>query len=205
MIKINGQWCHTEETKKQMSESRRGKNNAFYGKQHIQKTKQKISLANKGKPSPNKGVKLSEETKRKIGKAQKGKTISDSHKKALSERFKGKGNNMYGKTPWKGKHHTEETKQKISQAVRGERNGSWKGGSSLIDLCRTGVRKWREIAKIIRKRDNYICQQCNVFPAYEVHHIIPFRISHNDKPNNLITLCKKCHLIIEPKKGNLSV
>ncbi len=34
---------HSENTKKKMSETRKGKNNPFYGKKHSEKTKQKIS------------------------------------------------------------------------------------------------------------------------------------------------------------------
>ena len=31
------------------------------------------------------------------------------------------------------------------------------------------------------------------------HHIIPWRVSHNDKTNNLITLCNNCHGKVEKK------
>ena len=44
---------HSDDTKRKMSESKKGENNPFYGKTH------------------------SDETKRKIGEAQKGKTLSD--------------------------------------------------------------------------------------------------------------------------------
>ena len=53
----------SEETKRKISESHKGKNNPMYGK-----------LAwNKGKPGPMKGKKLSEEHKRKISEVKKGK------------------------------------------------------------------------------------------------------------------------------------
>jgi hypothetical protein len=27
----------------------------------------------------------------------------------------------------------------------------------------------------------------------DVHHIVPYRLTHDNSPNNLIPLCKKCH------------
>lgn len=60
---------HTEETKKKISESRKGKysgqNSPMYGKHHTEETKDKIRNANKGR-------KLTEEQKLKISKSNKG-------------------------------------------------------------------------------------------------------------------------------------
>ena len=47
----------SEETKKKMSESHKGKNNHFYGKKHSKESITKISNAKKGVPSKKKGVK----------------------------------------------------------------------------------------------------------------------------------------------------
>lgn len=46
----------------------------------------------------------------------------------------------------------------------------------------------------IRKRDNYTCFRCG-FKAKDnhVHHIIPFKISEDNSPENLITLCPSHH------------
>lgn len=73
---------HSEETRRKMSESKKGKNNSMYGKKRVmsEETRKKMSEAKKGKPSGMKGKKLSEETK-----------------KLLSEKRKGENNPMYGK------------------------------------------------------------------------------------------------------------
>ena len=59
----------SEETRKKMSEKRKGENNSFYGKHHSEETKRKISEANKGKQSWSKGKHCSEETKRKMSES----------------------------------------------------------------------------------------------------------------------------------------
>ena len=33
----------------------------------------------------------------------------------------------------------------------------------------------------------------------QAHHIIPWRVEHNDKMNNFITLCNNCHPKVEKK------
>lgn len=49
------------------------------------------------------------------------------------------------------------------------------------------------LRKIIRARDNYTCQKCNLpsLRTLEVHHIDTDK--HNNDPSNLISLCKVCH------------
>ena len=56
---------HTEETKKKMSKSRKGKNHPMYGKHLTEETKEKISETRKGK-------KPSEETRKKLSETRKG-------------------------------------------------------------------------------------------------------------------------------------
>ena len=57
---------------------------------HSEETKRKISEARKGKPSNSKGKHLSEETKRKISEVQKGKHLSEETKRKISETLKNK-------------------------------------------------------------------------------------------------------------------
>ena len=46
----------SEETRKKMSESKKGKNHPFFGKQHSEKTRRKMSKAHIGKHWYNNGV-----------------------------------------------------------------------------------------------------------------------------------------------------
>lgn len=42
--------------------------------------------------------------------------------------------------------------------------------------------------------DNYMCQQCGETEKLEVHHWEPYRFSFDNSIDNLITLCKSCHV-----------
>jgi len=52
----------------------------------------------------------------------------------------------------------------------------------------------------ILARDNYTCQGCGSTDREHliVHHIIPLRRGGGHDPSNLITLCQKCHIRLEP-------
>lgn len=56
---------------------------------------------------------------------------------------------------------------------------------------------WMERAENIRQRDK-VCQHCGKTPkengrALDVHHIVPYRMSQDNSPSNLIALCRSCH------------
>ncbi len=73
---------------------------------------------------------------------------------------------------------------------------------------------WPKIRNHIRKRDSFSCQACGCAEqdrAFDVHHIRPLklfnRLSEANHPENLITLCPKCHRLAEQKvrvQGTLS-
>lgn len=80
---------------------------------------------------------------------------------------------------------------------RGTLSPSWKGGKRWW----RGT-NWDSIRKQIRERDNYTCQHCGITEndwkhisgqSLQVHHIELYRISKNNHPTNLITLCNRCH------------
>ena len=54
---------------------------------------------------------------------------------------------------------------------------------------------WHTIRNQILQRDNYTCQHCGSHQNLEVDHIIPaWKLGwDNHNPNNLQTLCKRCH------------
>lgn len=56
---------------------------------------------------------------------------------------------------------------------------------------------WEKRASLIRDRDK-VCRHCGKTPkvngrALDVHHIIPYRISKDNSPENLVALCRSCH------------
>jgi hypothetical protein len=106
--------------------------------------------------------------------------------------------NYKGKTPWnKGKKGLQKAWNKGLKGYHsGEQNYNWQGGISKEEYGNDWTDDLRES---IRKRDNYICQECGIhqdelnnwFKKLDVHHIDYSK--YNLDPNNLITLCRNCH------------
>ncbi len=57
--------------------------------------------------------------------------------------------------------------------------------------------EWRHIRRVILERDCYTCQNCESHRGLSVHHVEPWRFSHNNNTENLITLCRRCHLLTD--------
>ena len=79
-------------------------------------------------------------------------------------------------------------------------NPNWKGGISFIPFEKKyGMipEEWQKLSQSIRKRDKFICQYCGKKNSTSVHHIFPKRIRLDNHPDNLITLCRSCHVKIE--------
>ena len=95
---------HTEETKRRISETERGRPSPMKGKMHSEEVKAKISHSNKGIVR-RKGFTLSEETKRKISEANKGIPKPKSREQALKISKAKIGTTL-----------TSETKQKMSKS-----------------------------------------------------------------------------------------
>ncbi len=104
----------SEEHKRKLSESRKGKTTWMKGKHHSEKTKQKISETKKANPIKTGFKKGHEHTSETI------KIISKTWFKKGHKLVQGKKHPMYGK------HHTKEAKQKISQKNKGN-PGHWTG------------------------------------------------------------------------------
>ena len=112
----------SEETKRKMSEAKKGK--------HLsEETKRKISEVHKGKPKSEEWKRKQSESRKGEGNPNYGKHLSEETKRKLSEAKK-------GKSTWiKGKHLSEETKRKLSVSHKGKFKGRhWK----LVD----GKRVW---------------------------------------------------------------
>ena len=95
----------SEETKKKLSEAHSGEKHHFFGKHLSDETKKKLSEAQKGKKHYMFGKHHSEETKQKMSESHKGKQFSVEHKQKMSESHK-------------GKHLSVEHKRKISEAAK---------------------------------------------------------------------------------------
>lgn len=97
----------------------------------------------------------------------------------------------------KGKKKSMEHRRKLSLSKRGKKNHFWKGGVTSAYLQRLSGIEWDEKRKARLKMDGYRCQICGKFTKLEVHHIIPWRISHDDSLENLMSVCRPCHLYLD--------
>lgn len=197
---------HSKETRKKISEARKGKKGYWLGKKFSEEHKRKISESEKGK-FVSEGTKrkigkansialkdrrLSKEHKRKIGKSAKkvihtlewNKKVSRAHKgKRLSEKHKEKLSKAH-----KGKKLSKEIRRKLSEAHAGKRSHFWRGGISFEPYSRD----WkRSLKREIRERDKYSCRLCGKKPATFIHHIDYNKKNCNS--DNLTTLCNGCH------------
>ena len=109
----------------------------------------------------------------------------------------------------KGKHSipkTDETKRKISEARKGKYNGKnhhdWQGGISFEPY---GLEFNNDLREVVRNRDRrkcFICEKTELENREKltVHHIDYNK--QNNNPNNLITLCRGCHIKTNSNRDN---
>lgn len=65
-------------------------------------------------------------------------------------------------------------------------------GATKVD--RPDALEWKSLRQLVLEQDRYRCMVCNIYPKEKhVHHIIPISKFGSNHPNNLITLCYKCH------------
>ena len=90
-----------------------GENHPMWGKKHSDESKRKMSESKKGKNHPMWGKIPSDETKNKISESNKGKKKSDETKRKMSEaKIRSKSSGMLGKK------HSDETKRKMSESQK---------------------------------------------------------------------------------------
>lgn len=112
---------HSEETRRKIGETKKGRPAPNRGKQHSEETRRKISAALKGKPAPNKGKPMSEAQKAKLSLIRKGRP---GHNKGKPSHNKGKPMSEEQKAKISealmGHETSEETKAKMSAALKGK-------------------------------------------------------------------------------------
>lgn len=117
----------------------------------------------------------------------------------------------------KGKQWSEQVKQKMSEShkgyvmpliqrmnlslaqPKGKNHWNWKGGISEkgYSVCWT-----QRLKDLIQKRDNHTCQSCaNNKKPLDIHHIDNNKENNNSQ--NLITLCRSCHITLHNGRGSL--
>lgn len=86
--------------------------------------------------------------------------------------------------------------QKLSGLWAGKNNSQWRGGHSQYR-----GKNWRAQKQEVLKRDKFQCQICGSKKNLIVHHKIPYHLCKTykeaNKLINLITLCKRCHGLLE--------
>jgi hypothetical protein len=105
-----------------------------------------------------------------------------------TDRMFGETNPMYGK--------------------RGALCPSWKGGITPLRQELYHSPRWKTICQEVWIRDKRTCQRCNKkagwrnYKDFHIHHIIPFYFKdHIFDLNNLILLCRECHLWVHSKSN----
>jgi predicted HNH restriction endonuclease len=190
------------------------------GFRHSEETKRQISLSSKGKNNWSKDRKLTEEHKKKISSSLKGIIFSEERKKNISDALAGKHLSEETKEKLRminlGRKVSEDTIIKMRDSMKkankeGRLRTLFRRGMipwSYID-GRSKTRRpnrynddWEKIRVLVWRRDNYECQHCgiNMSECYQkfkcalhTHHIIPFLTSFDNSLNNLIALCPSCH------------
>ena len=86
-------------------------------------------------------------------------------------------------------HYCSRTCQmnQYRQNNSGVLNRNWKGGGKHYKNGFPGAK-----AKYFNKKNSW-CAICGTFKKIHIHHIIPYRLTKDNTPSNLIPLCDSCH------------
>lgn len=84
----------------------------------------------------------------------------------------------------------------------GKQNPNWNGGHSPERQSMYARSMWKEIKKLVLKRDSYQCVQCTQTTKLIVHHILHWSRypKYRFTESNLMTLCVECHKKIHSKQ-----
>ena len=167
----------------------KGKKNPIFGKHSYNFGKHPSKETRRKQKESHTGYVMPEETKKKISKKNKGHSNSKEHNEKIR-----KNHAKY----WLGKKQSKKANDKRRRALigknKGSKSGLWRGGISFEPY---GLEFNNDLREVIRNRDRRKCQVCqkielNNKVRLSVHHIDYNK--KNNNPNNLISLCKNCHM-----------
>ena len=170
-----------------------------------------------------KGRKHSAETKRKMSVAHKGKSLSEAHKRKLSEVNRGVRRQPHSveekrhlSKACSGWHQTQEVKDRISKAMKGR--APWLKGRNHSEESKRQIGEanqgenngnwqgghpryrgidWHRMRQKTYRRDNYRCVLCGAEDDLAVHHHKPIRLFEDPNDanslSNLMLVCRTCH------------
>lgn len=97
------------------------------------------------------------------------------------------------------------------KSMPGPLNPSWKGGVTPERQRLYRSAEWRALVRGVFARDGYRCVCCQAPKkgkgSLHAHHVRPWADSKEDRmnPDNLITLCRKCHGWVHSKANGLGL
>ena len=112
----------------------------------------------------------------------------------------------------RGKHHfcSKPCKGKWQSAQQmGLDNPNWKGNFNTYHWY---GENWKRQRRRVRQRDSHTCRMCGITEtilgrALDVHHVFPFfsftSYKKANRLSNLISVCHKCHGLLEKNNGNI--
>ena len=156
-----------------------------YWKSKNRSEKTKVKIAKKLRRR-----RLSLKTRAKMSRAKKGVKLSEEHKAKISKKQMG--------------HEVSiKTREKIGKGHSGRKSHFYVHGHGRYPYTSKFNSQLKER---IRDRDNHICQLCDRLESecdqkLDVHHIDYKK--KNCNPNNLISLCRSCHLKTNDREKRL--
>ena len=87
--------------------------------------------------------------------------------------------------------HGEEKAKWMREIRSGENHWMWNPDKEYFR-----GEDWPIARKAALVRDNYTCQDCGIkrYQRMDVHHLVAWHETHDNSLENLITLCRSCHI-----------